>query len=112
MWRVIPFRCLFDYGSDCRILDHDPDVDTVMHSSENAALVRIRHVDIFEKLEPKCLQLVSIVLKKIEVISDGRQDFVEVFLEVTAVLFCLHLTLDLIAVHGRVGRGCPSLTCF
>ena len=48
MWRIVPLGSLFNYCGDRRILNHDSDIDRVVHPSENPALVRIWNVDILE----------------------------------------------------------------
>ena len=40
-----------------------------MHGAEDATLIVVTDADIVEKLEPECLQLVSIVLKQVEVVA-------------------------------------------
>jgi len=59
--------------------------------SKDLTLVGVLHVHISEKLQPQSFKLVCVVLKQVEIVTDCRQDFVEVLLEITAVLFDLRL---------------------
>lgn len=42
-----------------------------MHLAEDPALIGITDIDIVKKLEPEGLQLIGIVLKKVEVVANS-----------------------------------------
>lgn len=88
--RVIPSLGLLDDRCYRLVLDHSANVDGIVHSAEYAALIRILHTHILQQLQPEGLQLVGIVLEKIEVVSYSRQDLVKVLLELSAVLLSFH----------------------
>lgn len=128
MWRVVPFRRFFNNCSDRSIFNDNSDVDGIVHAAENPALIRIRHIHVLEKLKPEGLKFVSIVLEEIKVVSNGGEYFVEVFLEVAAILFRFHLPLHLNFTHwsraasfrsccttrrrrGYFTTGCSILRC-
>ena len=89
--RAIPPRRFLDDRHDDLVLDHRVDVNRVVHAAEDAALVRVAHVEVVEQLQPERLQLVCIVLKQIEVVADGREDLVKVALKLTAILLDFEL---------------------
>ena len=64
-----------------------------MHVAENTALVIVVDANIVEQLQPECLQLVSIVLEKVEVVAHCRKDLIKVLLELTTVFLSFHLFL-------------------
>ena len=109
MWCVVPLGGLFDYGSDRRIFNHDSDVDRVVHTSENPTLICVWNINILEELKPESFKFVSIVLKKIEVIADSGENFVEVFLKITTVFFGFHFALNCITSHGCCSGTFSSL---
>ena len=45
---VVPSLCLIDYCHNGLILDHDANVDGVVHVSEDSALVRVANIDILQ----------------------------------------------------------------
>ena len=45
---LLPALCLLDYHRYGRVFDDDPDVDRVVHATEDAALVRVGDVDELE----------------------------------------------------------------
>ena len=102
--RVVPALGLVDDRRDRLVLDHDPNVDQVVHIAENAALVVVADADVVEQLQPKRLKLVSVVLEQVKVVAHRRQDLVEVLLQLATVFLRLHLLLG-----ARQRRSLPPL---
>ena len=63
LWRVVPAFGLVDDRRDRLVLDHDPNVNLVVHRAEYTALVVVADADVVEQLQPERLQLVSVVFK-------------------------------------------------
>ena len=55
MRRIVPSLGLFDDSRNRLVLYDNANVDGVVHLAEDAALVRVRHVDVLEQLEPEGL---------------------------------------------------------
>ena len=55
VWCIVPTLGFVDYRSDCLILDNSADVNRVVHTSENAALIGVSHCHKVEQLQPQCL---------------------------------------------------------
>ena len=85
MRRIVPSGCFLDNRLDRGILNDRFDVDGVVHAAEDAALVGVWDIYVFKELEPECFKLLSVILKEVKVVTDCGKDFVEVFLEITAV---------------------------
>ena len=51
--RTIPSGGLVDNRHDGLVADYSPDIDGIVHSSEDSTLVGVLDVDIFEQLEPQ-----------------------------------------------------------
>ena len=83
--RIVPSGRFLDNRLDRGILNDRLDVDGVVHAAEDAALVGIWDIYVFKELEPEGFKLLSVILKEVKVVTDCGKDFVEVFLEVTAV---------------------------
>ena len=72
MRRIVPSGCFIDNCLDRVILDDRLDVDGVVHAAEDAALVGIWDIYVFKELEPEGFKLLSVILKEVEVVTDGR----------------------------------------
>ena len=55
MRRIVPSLGLFDDSRNRLVLYDNANVDGVVHLAEDAALVRVCHVDVLEQLEPERL---------------------------------------------------------
>ena len=54
-WSATPSLCFIDDGLDCPVLDHRLHIYRVVHVSEDATGVHIRHLEVVEQLEPEGL---------------------------------------------------------
>ena len=101
--RIVPSGGFLDNRLDRGILNDRLDVDGVVHAAEDAALVGIWDIYVFKELEPEGFKLLSVILKEVKVVTDCGKDFVEVFLEVTAVFLHSQLAAHLNLV-GKLVR--------
>lgn len=99
MGSAVPPRRFLDDGRDGLVFDYGAHVDRVVHAAEDAVLVRVRHVDVAQQLQPQGFELVRVVLEQVEVVAHSRQDFVEVFLRFAPILLHLQLLRHLRSVR-------------
>ena len=86
----------------------------VMSLLEYAVLTSVLHLHVVEQLQPQVFQLVGVVLKEIEVVSDSGKNLIELRLKVTAVVLRCQLSdrLRLVFACLRVGGiGSIRLGC-
>ena len=69
------------------VLDHFADVDLVVGLLEDAVLAGVLDLHVIEQLEPEVLQLVSVVLEEVEIVSDGGENLVKLGLQLASVVF-------------------------
>lgn len=83
---LYPARSLFNDLLNHVVLDHFANVDLVVSLLEDAILTSVLHFHIVEQLQPQVLQLVSVVLEEIEVVTNCRKNLIKFRLKVTTIV--------------------------
>jgi len=81
-----PLGCFFNYLLNNVELDYFPYVGLVVGSFKHSVLAVIFQTEKIKQLQPQIFKFVCIIFKKLEVVADCRQYFVEFRLQFTVVL--------------------------
>lgn len=72
-----PLGGLFDDCLNASVLNHNFDVDRIVHLSKHKRLLRVLQLQVFQQLQPQVFKFVRIVLEQVEIVTNCGQDFVK-----------------------------------